>query len=349
MADCPVPQQNSPYARLQDLPSKAARFCLETERFCRHELNRDLTNKTLVVAYSGGADSTALLFSLHYLSRRLGMTLHAAILDHGLREEAVRELTDAASVCARLGVPFHSRRSEVAEYARECGMGLEEAGRIARMAFLEDVREWTGSDWIATGHQLNDLAEDSLMRMIRGAGWPALGGMAGFVEESRTVRPLLLTPRAEIEGFLQALGERWHDDRMNDDDAYLRNRVRKHLLPLFLRENPAFLDNTAERWRAAREDAVFLERQTAAIQHVSLEGGIFVPRHRLSDVPAALRLRKYMEILALLGKGQATAAHLRALDAAWRRGEGGKHVQFPGGKSAVIRKGGIFFSGANAL
>lgn len=332
-----------PPLRLQDLPSRAARFCLAVERFCRDDLLCDLTGASIVVAYSGGADSKALLLALFFLAPRLGLTLRAATLDHGLRPESGAEVLDAAALCRRLGIGFHTAKKDVAAYAVANGMGLEEAGRIIRLDFLEEVRAATGSGRIAAGHQLNDLAEDCLMRMTRGAGWPALAGMAGLADAGRIIRPLLLTPREDIEAFLEALGESWHDDAMNADDAYFRNRVRKYILPLFLRENPAFLDTVADRWRMARDDAAFFKSALAAIAAEKREDGIFLSRGALLDLPPSLRVRKYREIIAELGKGQATAEHLAALDAAWQRNEGGKEIQFPGGKTVRIKEGGVLF------
>jgi tRNA(Ile)-lysidine synthase len=331
------------FKRLQDLPPRAARFCLAVERFCRLDLLCDLTGSSVVVAYSGGADSRALLLALFFLTPRLDLTLHAAILDHGLRPESGAEILDAKARCRRLGIGFHTAKEDVAAYAAKNGLGLEEAGRVVRLDFLEKVRAATGSDWVAAGHTLNDLAEDCLMRMTRGAGWPALAGMAGLAAAGRTVRPLLLTPRADIETFLGDLGEPWHNDAMNADDAYFRNRVRKHILPLFLKENPAFLDAVADRWRMARDDAAFWAEAIAGIAAEKKENGFFLSRDALLCFPPSLRARKYREILAKIGKGQATAERLAALDAAWRRNEGGKTIQFPGGKTARIKDGGILF------
>lgn len=340
-ASTPCPQR----AGLNSVPRRAALFCLNMERFCRDELKTDFSGQSVVVSYSGGADSKALLFALCRLSARLRITVHAAILDHGFREEAAAETADAHDVCDRLGVALHTEKRNVAAWAQKKGIGLEEAGRLARQKFLETVRAATGSQWIAVGHQLNDLAEDSIMRMIRGAGWPALAGMAGVVRQTRTIRPLLLVPRAAIELFLTDIGEPWHVDRMNADEAFLRNRVRSRLLPLFVEENPSFLDSVAERWRMAREDEAFFTANLAAIPATTRHGGVFLPRAVLMELSGALRLRKYIEVLASLGRGQALAVHVRALDAAWRRNEGGKRVQFPGGKSALVREGGIVFLG----
>ena len=336
----------SSFERLQDLPSRAARFCLSVERFCCNELEFDCAGTpptSLVVAYSGGADSKALLLALHFLAPRMGLALHAATLDHSLRPESADEVAEASALCVRLGIRFHTERRDVAAFASCRGIGLEEAGRLERLSFLETVREATGSAWIAAGHQLNDLAEDCLMRMTRGTGWPALAGMAAVVPETRTIRPLLLTSRESIERFLLDIGETWVCDNMNEDDAYFRNRVRSQILPLFLKENPAFLETVADRWRMARADAAFFCSALLDVAGEEKDRGMFLSRDVLLETPLSLRLRKYREILGGLGGPQVTATHVFALDAAWERNEGGKTIQFPGGRHATIRGGGILF------
>ncbi len=329
---------------LQSLPPQAAKFCLAMERFCRDELECGLRGISVLVAFSGGADSLALLLALRALSARLGLTLGAAMLDHGLRPESGAEASAAAGLCASLGVRFYSRRADVGALAAERACGLEEAGREARLAFLETVRADGGYDWIAFGHQLNDLAEDSLMRLLRGAGWPSLAGMRGIDHDRRVIRPLLLTPRAAIEDFLRTLGRDWTDDPLNRDQAFLRNRMRGRMLPLLLEENPAFLDTVALRWRVARDDAAFFAASSEIFTMAGDAGTIFFHRETLTGAPRALRLRAYKAALERLGPGQILGSALMALDRAWKKGEGGKTVQFSGRKTACIRNGGIVFS-----
>ncbi len=341
----PAPQE--PFLRelpLRDMPPKAAHFCLKLENFMDKDLGVEPRGKTLVLAFSGGADSLALLLAVKALAGRpfwTGCRLVVAHLDHALRAESAAEASAAADLAKALGLEFVSARRDVAALARAQRMGLEEAGRAARWAFLEETRQKHGADWVLAAHQLNDLAEDVLLRLLRGGAWPALGGMRALDEERRILRPLLLTPRAAVEEFLKALGQSWVEDASNKDQAFLRNRVRHELLPIFLRENPSFLESCARLWRLARLDEAWFKELLPALEPG--QGEYSFSREYLRGLAPALRLRCYKAALQALGPGQALSSGLLALDAAWQRGEGGKTVQFPGPKVAVLRQGGIVF------
>jgi tRNA(Ile)-lysidine synthase TilS/MesJ len=110
--------------------------------------------------------------------------------------------------------------------------------RKARYAFFEKARIAAGAGYVAVGHTQNDLAEDVVLRLVRGCGWPALGGMPAFDPDRNLVRPLLMTSRARIAAFLAETGVRTVEDASNADPAFRRNRVRHRVLPLLLAENP---------------------------------------------------------------------------------------------------------------
>ncbi|MDR1359708.1 MAG: tRNA lysidine(34) synthetase TilS, partial [Deltaproteobacteria bacterium] len=257
----PALPENLP-RRLQDLPPKGARLCLRVARFVETDLRLALSGRPVLVGFSGGADSTALLLILFYLAPRLGLSLRAAHLDHGLRPSSAEESRACAALCAALNVPCLVSRVEADLLKRE-KTGLEEAARRARYAFYARTLRHA-HELLALGHQNNDLAEDMLMRLIRGAGWPSLAGMPARDDQRQLIRPVLLIPRSELEDFLNSLEVSWTRDPSNSDPAYLRNRVRATLLPLFLRENPAFLRTAATLWRLARVDEDFFQTLLAS-------------------------------------------------------------------------------------
>ncbi len=336
---------------LQALTPAQAGFCLHIGRFVEQELGLSLAGTRLLAGFSGGADSTALLLCLHCLAPRMGFSLYAAHLDHSLRPDSVREAAFCRVFCENLGIVLLEAREDIAALSQKNKTGIEETARAARYAFYEQSAQGLRIDWIVTGHTLNDLAEDLLMRLIRGAGWPALAGMPALDARRRLLRPLLLTPRRGVENFLAGLGLTWLEDESNQDPVYFRNRVRNTLLPLILRENPAFLESAAGLWRLARIDEAFFSSQLPNGLCPPLgdkaqdEPALMLEHRLLADLPKALRLRMYKAALASLGPGQALLTNLLALDRSWLRWQEGKgkpgvHL-FPGGKQAHVDKKGI--------
>lgn len=224
----------------------------------------------LICAFSGGADSTALLYLCLLLAEDLGLEITAAHLDHGLRGLEAKRDREAAEVRAgELNLPFVWEKVDCSKLAVVRGLSLEEAAREARYDFLERVRINSGARYIATGHTADDNAETILFNMIRGTG-PA--GLAGIppVREGRILRPLLIFWKKDLVRYLKARGLTWVEDSTNTDLSYSRNRIRHSLLPQMEKHfNPAVkaaLNRTAEIIRD-EESAwqVYLERLKPAV------------------------------------------------------------------------------------
>jgi len=332
--------------RLQDLSPVDAKLCLGVERFITRELGLSLAKRRLLLAVSGGADSMALLHILHVLRTRLSVELHVMIADHALRPHSGAEAESVRTRCESLDIGCAACRLAVAEYAAAHRLGLEEAGRALRYAALEEERRRLGAAWIVTGHQLEDLGEDIVLRLLRGTGWPGLGGMPAVDARRQLLRPLLLTPAKALREFLQHCGIDWFEDESNKDRHFRRNRVRHALWPLLLKENPRFAEHIAHLWRIARADGAYWDELLVSMlpegeSAVTLEGVV------LKKLEQAARLRLYMRALSQIsreyGHGQGRAETLFALDAAWREGRGATRFQFPGGVKAEVRRGGICF------
>lgn len=340
--------------KLQELRPEQARSCLKVARFLQKDLCLDLAGTHVLVCFSGGADSTFLLLSLYYLIPQLGFSLCAAHLDHGLRPSSAQEALWCQSVCEKLDIPFYTEKRDIGQDSGTGTSGLEEKARNVRYDFFNAAALNFASDWIVTGHTQNDLAEDVLMRLIRGAGWPGLGGMPAVDQERRLLRPLLAIKRKDIEKFLTALNFPWIEDESNTDRSFFRNRIRKDLLPAICAENPSFLDTTFGLWQLARIDDKLFDTLFEQNMPPDADGcktsGIVLPSSYLSSLPKGLRMRLYMRVLKALGPGQTLMKNLLALDETWltahRRGhtKGGGQHQFPGGKTAIINKHGITWS-----
>lgn len=327
--------------RLQDMPRAWARRCLGIARFCRTTLDVDLTGTTLVLAYSTGLDSTALLYLAHALAPHLNLTLIPAHLHHGLRPESDHEAEHAVRICASLELPCVCARSHVAALAKARGLGLEETSRAERYAFLERVRQEHGADWIMTAHHGDDLLEDILLRLVRGTGWPGLGGMVGVDHERRILRPLLDWDKKDVQSFALDCGLSWCEDASNASQAYTRNRIRTQLVPLLRAENPSIGTAMRQLWLQARTDEDYW-RQFPAPVHTTQQG-LMLPAHELHSTHSAQRLRWYKEVLDGMGQGQALFVQLMALDTAWDNQTLGRCFQFPGDKAATVTAQGIVF------
>ena len=175
----------------------------------------------LLVAVSGGPDSTALLLAL----REIDVPISAAHVNHHLRgaesdgdEQFVREL------CARLGVALRVADGSL-DPDRIRDHGIEGAARDVRHALLQEIRSEAGATHIATAHHKIDQAETILMLLITGGG---LAGLRGIhpVRADGVIRPLLEVSRVDIETFLAQRRVVPRIDRSNSDPRFLRNRVR---------------------------------------------------------------------------------------------------------------------------
>ena len=229
------------------------------ERFARHlEDSRLLEGATCVVAAcSGGGDSVALLVLLADWAKVRAMPVVAAHVAHGLRGEAgERDAQAAARLAEDLGIPFARRPADV-RGRRRTGESLEAAARRERYAALLALSGEIGPGTrVATGHTLDDQAETVLLNIHRHAGRTRGGIRAARVDG--VVRPLLPFSREDLRVFLRARNVHWREDETNENEALLRNRIRRHELPALEAASPgtaARLARAAEAW-SARLDAL---------------------------------------------------------------------------------------------
>lgn len=217
-------------------------------RFVRRE-NLLRPGDTLICAVSGGADSVALLFACYLLKEQLGVTLEAAHFNHHLRgEESLRDEQFVRELCQRFEIPLHVGQARVTAGKK----GLEAAARDARYAFLRDL-----PGKVATAHTADDNAETVLMRLIRGTGLKGLGAIAPV--SGNVIRPMLMITRQEVEEFLEEWSLPHIEDSSNESDAFLRNRIRRQIMPLFREENPKIGENLSRMALRLRDDSEFLE------------------------------------------------------------------------------------------
>jgi len=188
----------------------------------------------VLVGLSGGPDSVCLLTILHKLAAEFNIVLFASYIDHGLRpEETPAEADFCKRLCLSLGIPFTVKYIDVKSYAKDTGLSKQEAARELRYRAFDEALAYFSADILALGHNANDQAETVLMRLFRGAGPSGLSGIPPV--RGRIVRPLIEAERSEIENFLEdnrtnAL-QTYIVDSSNLKDEYLRNRIRRLIIP----------------------------------------------------------------------------------------------------------------------
>lgn len=346
---------------LQHLSPPLARFFLGIERLSCRELGL-VKGTRLLLALSGGADSTALAMVFFLLASRLALNLSALCVDHSLRPDSGEDACHVQDFCKSLDIPCSVQRIDVAAYAAKYRMGLEEAGRHSRYALLEKERMHLNADWILLGHHAGDLSEDIMLRLIRGTGWPGLAGMTYKDSARRLFRPFLFTEPQVLREFLRKLGVPWREDASNSSLDFRRNRLRHKVLPLLLNENPALNRCMGTLQRLGRlDDAYWEEMLDKALKDEPWQEArendattILLPKALLRSLHPAARLRLYVRAFRELGPqnarkihGQPRASTLLALDEALCEGRGNTRFQLPGGIEAKVRKGCIQFERMN--
>ncbi|WP_240786959.1 tRNA lysidine(34) synthetase TilS [Ramlibacter rhizophilus] len=203
----------------------------------------------LGVAYSGGADSTALLLAAARLRPGQVQALH---VHHGLQAAADDFERHCAQVCECLGVPIHVERVD-ARHAP--GDSPEDAARRARYEALARVAQAHGLRTVLLGQHADDQVETLLLALSRGAGLPGLAGMAPSFERDGVtfLRPLLRLPGPVLREWLRTQGQGWIEDPSNADTGLTRNRIRHGLMPALEAAFPAFRDTFARSARHAAQ------------------------------------------------------------------------------------------------
>ena len=286
----------------------------------------------IVLAVSGGPDSTALLHGAARLVPAHGWHLTVAHFDHALRPGSADEAAAVAAAAVRLGLPVEVRRTSVRALAAAEHRSIEDAGRQARYRFLEEVAAARGPDaLIATAHTVDDAAETVLLRLVRGAGLRGLRGIPG--RRGRVVRPLLHARRALLRDALDAAGIEYAIDETNADLAHARNRVRAELLPAMERLNPAAVEALTRFGQLAADDDALLDDLAAAElgRRRDPANGSIDWHH-----PPARALGRRVLRLAL-GNATLSAERLESLLDAAEGPRGGVSIEFGAGRKATVR------------
>jgi len=254
----------------------------------------------ILVAVSGGPDSLALLLQLYNLKSKLGLTLHIAHMDHGLRKDSACDALFVEQWARRLGIPVTVARLNP-EIKKRNG-SLEELCRQARMDFLIRTAKKIKADKIALGHNLDDQAETILMRLLRGTGLSGLSGISAKrnIQNMIFIRPLLETSRKEIESFLKRKGVKPRIDSTNKEEVFFRNRNRHHLIPLLKKKyNKNITEILANLAESISYDYEYLDQ---VARNKAKGDNLWLNLRKIKQLhPAILRLKIRQSIASIQG------------------------------------------------
>ena len=243
------------------------------DRVKEYILNKNLINENekILIAFSGGADSLALLLMLHALKEELHIELGACHVNHMLRgKDAEEDEIFCSEVARKLSIPFYSMKKDVRGYAKKKGLSVEVAGRELRYAFFKDIMVNHRYEKCATAHHLDDQVETVLLNLMRGSGLNGLTGMSPKREEY--IKPILFLKKEELLAYLKEQSMEPREDDSNMESIYQRNKVRNKLIP-YIREN--FNEDFPETiWRMTdllREDLDFIHEQVEKVKSEYVE------------------------------------------------------------------------------
>ena len=259
----------------------------------------------VVVAVSGGADSVALLHVLFAWRGHLDLTLAVAHVEHGLRgEESLDDARFVEQLTDRLGLPFFLKRLKLKPLLRKrTGESVQAVARERRYEQLQAVaREWGGAK-VAVGHTQDDQAETVLLSMLRGAGLAGLSGMPAR-REPGLIRPLLQVSRSEILQYLDEKRCGFRVDSSNESPKYVRNRLRRDLLPLLKTFNPGVVSVLSRQADILREEHQYLDEVAmAALESVEVgrtKERVVWSRSRLFTFPVPIQRRMILLTMGTL-------------------------------------------------
>ena len=194
----------------------------------------------ILVGFSGGADSVALLHFVKQLSIKKQFAVYACHIHHGLRQTADRDAAFTRQTAKELGVPFLLKKVNVKTLVKKENLSIEHAARKARYQALKEAAEKFNCKKIALAHHLDDNAETFLLNILRGTKAKGLLGIPvkrplGKLE---IIRPFLCITRAEVERYIKEHKLSFVTDETNSEQIYTRNWIRGTLLPLLEQKQP---------------------------------------------------------------------------------------------------------------
>ena len=222
----------------------------------------------LVLAVSGGPDSIAMLNILKEIRNdkklNLDFEIVVAHINHMIRKEAKEDEEYVRDYCKKYKIQFYSKSIDVQKIANNNKIGTEEAGRIVRYEFFDEILEKTNSNKVAIAHNKNDKAETIIMNLLRGSGVSGLKGIEP--RRGKYIRPLIECERYEIEKYCEEQKLNPRIDKTNFENEYTRNKIRNIVIPYVKKEfNPNIIETLSRMSELVTEEEEYIEK------HIKIE------------------------------------------------------------------------------
>jgi len=310
---------------------------------------------TVLVAVSGGPDSVSLLHILNLLRHDLGIHLHVAHFDHGLRTNSRLDLEFVKKLTLCLNIPCSTAHAPKTHLNKQRG-SIEEKAREQRLAFLQELAKKIPAQSVALGHNEDDLAETVLMRIIRGTGLKGIRAILPkrLINRIPFIRPLLNISRSKIEDFLKKKNISFRNDPTNKQLKYFRNKIRWRLLPLLKKEYNTNINTVL----AGLSENIFLDYEFLEIQAQKIfkKNAIFFKKDWISfktsiikkQHPAMLHMLIRLAIEQIKGNTRRlTFSHIKLLEELIHRHPIGSMIHLPQSLCIEKRKTDILLSVIN--
>ena len=306
-----------------------------------HKLAGLPENEPILLALSGGADSSALLDLLAAYAKEHGCTVFAAHVDHLIRaDEHDRDRLFCETLAAKYGIKIFTKKADVPKIAAETGDSLETAARRVRYEFFAEIMKENGIKILATAHNADDNLETLIFNITRGT---ALRGACGIpptreFEGGIIVRPILGAKKSEIISYCDENGLSYVTDSTNSDASYARNRIRLNVLPELRHINAEASAAAKSLTESLALDYDFIRSEA---EKLICDGGI--PLDALNEAHPSLRRHAILLAFEKISNTGLESVHIEAILSLCKRSKNFSRVSLPGAMSARIENGYLRF------
>ncbi len=251
------------------------------------------------MGFSGGKDSVTLFYLLKELTKDMSFHFFAAYFNHRLRKDAGAEEQWVKDFCEKQDVELASGSKDVIAFMKENKLNLEHAASLSRYRFFQELSSMYKNAKVATAHTKSDLTETFFIKLFRGSGLQGLSSIFSR-KENYIIRPLLLFSQEEILSFIRRNQIDYYKDPSNEEDEFLRNKIRHHVIPAIERIEPDINQRVFQTVSIIQEEYEYLSDDARFHLELSLLMGKILPVDALYRVQLAVQrhiIREYIRLL----------------------------------------------------